>query len=158
MFKDPIPCQLTVMVMVQNEKKEILTVDRIKSWTGVTFPGGHLEPGESFLECARREVLEETGFKIHNLSLCGLIHWYNRDDGQRYLVHCLRAEVREGSLKDSGEGPSAWLTMEDLLQANLSPGFKEQLRLFTEARLVEAFGTYGASGDSQLNYDDGGKL
>lgn len=27
-------------------------------------PGGHLEPGESFAECARREVLEETGLQV----------------------------------------------------------------------------------------------
>jgi len=29
-------------------------------------PGGHLEYGESFAECARREVLEETGLEVGN--------------------------------------------------------------------------------------------
>lgn len=28
------------------------------------FPGGHLEGGESFYDCARRETLEETGLEI----------------------------------------------------------------------------------------------
>ncbi len=28
------------------------------------FPGGHIEPGESVFECARREVFEETGLSI----------------------------------------------------------------------------------------------
>jgi 8-oxo-dGTP diphosphatase len=32
-----------------------------------SFPGGHLEYMEGFEECARREVLEETGMKIKNI-------------------------------------------------------------------------------------------
>lgn len=34
-----------------------------------SFPGGHLEHGESIIDCAKREVLEETGIKIKNPKL-----------------------------------------------------------------------------------------
>ena len=30
------------------------------------FPGGHLEENETFIECIKREVLEETGIKIED--------------------------------------------------------------------------------------------
>ena len=158
MFKEPVPCQLTVMVMVENTNNEILTIHRVKSWQGVTFPGGHLLPGESILNCARREVAEETGIVITELRMVGMIHWYNRDNGERYLVNCLRAVADGGALQDSPEGPCAWLTLSQLLQAPLSPGFNDQLKIFTDPHLTEAFGTYGAAGDSPFSYDDGGKI
>jgi 8-oxo-dGTP pyrophosphatase MutT (NUDIX family) len=42
-----------------------------------TPPGGHVEPGESMEECARREFLEETGYRL------GTLYFLDRflDDG-----------------------------------------------------------------------------
>ncbi|MGD9239262.1 MAG: NUDIX hydrolase [Desulfobacterales bacterium] len=38
------------------------------------IPAGTLEPGESPLECAKRELLEETGFQAQELILLGKVH------------------------------------------------------------------------------------
>lgn len=38
---------LTNMCLIENKKtKEVLTINRVKDWCGVAFPGGHIEEGE----------------------------------------------------------------------------------------------------------------
>ena len=54
------------MCMIQNGDK-VLVQDRVNpDWPGITFPGGHVERGESFVEAVIREVKEETGLTISN--------------------------------------------------------------------------------------------
>ncbi len=46
------------------------------------FPGGHLEENETFEECLKREVLEETGIELTNEVINGPfleIDYYNKD-------------------------------------------------------------------------------
>lgn len=43
---------------MQNQKGQILLIYRRGKWD---LPKGHLERGESMQECAKREVMEETG-------------------------------------------------------------------------------------------------
>ncbi|MBO5620970.1 MAG: NUDIX domain-containing protein, partial [Butyrivibrio sp.] len=63
-------------VLVENEKGQILLQKR--SDTGEwCVPGGALEPGETYIEAAQRELSEEVGIKVENLELFGL---YSGDD------------------------------------------------------------------------------
>ena len=48
-------CVLTNMCMVYDGNR-ILVQDRMNpNWPGITFPGGHIEPNESFVESVIRE-------------------------------------------------------------------------------------------------------
>lgn len=38
------------------------------------FPAGKLEPGEPTLQCAQRELLEETGYRATEWALAGVLH------------------------------------------------------------------------------------
>lgn len=57
----------TNMCMIENEQRQILVQDRQGlSWSGITFPGGHVEQKESFHDAVVREIEEETGLTISN--------------------------------------------------------------------------------------------
>ena len=56
------PAVFTNMCMISDGNGNILVQDRRNpDWPGITFPGGHVEPGEAFTASVIREVLEETG-------------------------------------------------------------------------------------------------
>ncbi|SFB70613.1 NUDIX hydrolase [Butyrivibrio sp. YAB3001] len=92
-------------VLIENEKGQVLLQRR--SDTGQwCVPGGALEPGETYIEAAKREIYEEVGIKVDDLELFGLysgddrkIHYPNGD-----LVYSLsvifKATKYEGTISD----------------------------------------------------------
>ena len=56
--------EMTTMVMVYDRKSDrVLVIDRLKKYKGISFPGGHVEPGESVYDCAVREVRVKRGLR-----------------------------------------------------------------------------------------------
>lgn len=55
------------MVKIYNKKTgQVLVLDKVKKygWEGLTFPGGKVEFGESFVDSVIREAKEETNLDI----------------------------------------------------------------------------------------------
>ena len=53
------------MCMVYDKEGNVVALDKVgKNYSGTTFPGGHVEPGETFRESVIREIYEETGLTI----------------------------------------------------------------------------------------------
>ncbi len=63
------------------------------SWS---FPGGHLEFGESWEECARREVLEETGLRIRHPKFVQLTNDVFLKENKHYITIYIQAKWHSG--------------------------------------------------------------
>ena len=129
----------TNMCMVYDHDGNILVQDRKNpDWPGVTFPGGHVEPGESFVESVIREVREETGLTVENPVLCGTKQFQD-EDGARYVVLFYKASRFHGKLTSSDEGEVFWIPRSTLARYNLSVDFEEMVRIFEEDNLSEFY-------------------
>ena len=62
------------------------------------FPGGHLEFGETVEACARREVDEEAGICIRNISPCGYTNDVFIDAGKHYVTLFVSSDYDGGEL------------------------------------------------------------
>lgn len=132
---------LTNMCMIYDkENNKVLVQNRVKSWKGITFPGGHVEKGESIVESTIREIKEETGLTISNLEPCGIIQWYNKDKDESYFVFNYRTSVYSGKLlHKTDEGDVFWVHKNELAQLQFAEGMEERLPMFFEKAFVEGF-------------------
>jgi len=63
-------------------------------------PGGHLEFGESWEDCARREVREETGMLIKNIRFMTATNDIFAKEGKHYITIALVADWKSGEPKN----------------------------------------------------------
>lgn len=133
-----IPVTLTNMCMVCDGDK-VLVQDRVDpDWPGITFPGGHVESGESFCASVIREVYEETGLTIENPRLCGIKEWEN-SDGSRYMVLLYKANRFSGEIHSSSEGDVYWAPLTDLPNLRLTEHFDKIMDVYLRDDLSEFF-------------------
>lgn len=125
------------LCMVYDNEGNVLVENRVKKdWKGIVFPGGHVEPGESFVESAVREVWEETGLTVRNLQLCGLKQW-TMEDGGRYIVIFFKTNCFEGKIRSSEEGEVFWIPLKDIGSYPLAKDFDKTLEVFLSDELTE---------------------
>jgi len=129
---------ITNMCMVYDGALVLVQDRKDPQWPGLTFPGGHVEKGESFTDAVIREVLEETGLKISSPQLCGIKDWTN-DDGSRYMVLFYKTDKFEGTLTSSDEGEVYWLELSEMKQCPLADGMDKMLEVFLNDDLSEHF-------------------
>ena len=127
--------ELTVLCLIQDGNR-ILLQNRIKKdWQGYTLPGGHVEPGESFVDAVIREMKEETGLDILKPRLVG-IKQFPIEDG-RYIVLLFKTESFSGQVVSSDEGEMKWVECDRLSEINTVDDLDDLLKVFNAPDLNE---------------------
>ena len=129
---------ITNMCMVFDGSKVLVQDKKDEDYSGITFPGGHVEKGESFTDAVIREVFEETGLKISSPKLCGIKDWM-REDGTRYMVLFYKTDKFEGTVTSSDEGEVYWIELEEMKQKKLAYGMDKMLEVFLDENISEYF-------------------
>ena len=129
----------TNLCMIYDREGNVLVQRRNDpDWPGICFPGGHVEPGESFVESVIREVREETGLTIENPILCGTKQ-FPTCQGERYVVLFYKTDRFSGRLRSSDEGEVFWLPRRELPGHGLVEDFMDMVRVMESDTLSEFY-------------------
>lgn len=111
---------VTVATVVARDGRLLLVEERVAGELVLNQPAGHLEPGESLLDAARRETLEETGWEVAPAAFLGSYLWRSPRDGRSFLRFAFSAEaIRHDADRrlDTGIERVVWMPPAELAAA-----------------------------------------
>jgi 8-oxo-dGTP diphosphatase len=100
-FNKELRPKVGTAVYILNNHNQVLLMKRQGSHGAGTWcpPGGHLEFGESFLDCAKRETKEESDLDIIDAALWGVTNDIFKEEGKHYITLALKASGYSGQAK-----------------------------------------------------------
>lgn len=95
-----------VLIVAQRPDGRVLVVRQFRYALGrsvLEMPAGRIEPGEDLETCARRELVEETGFEARNWQHLGTIHPCLGYSDERIEIFLARELTEVGARPDEDE-------------------------------------------------------
>ena len=113
---------VTVAVIVEREGKFLMVEEEILDHHEDVYnqPAGHVEKGETLIEAAKREALEETGFEVEPIALLGLYTYTpEKTPDTTYYRVCFIANAIHHYERPLDEGiiRAVWLTLDEIISS-----------------------------------------
>jgi ADP-ribose pyrophosphatase YjhB (NUDIX family) len=108
---------VTVAAVIEQAGRFLLVEEETDGGLRFNQPAGHLEAGESLVEAAAREVLEETAHRFRPESLVGIYQWPRPDGAVTYLRFAFAGRVdgvEAGRALDAGILRAVWMSLQEV--------------------------------------------
>ncbi len=119
------------VVMIQKGEYVLLLDRKHDDFKGFIPQGGLVEFPESFVDGAIREVKEETGLSVHNLTFKGISEFVNPKGQARYIMFNYWTDHFEGELiENPPEGELNWVKINDAKHLPMQDDIRRRLIYF----------------------------
>ncbi len=131
--------KVLTLTLIQKDQELLLGLKKrgfgMGKWNGF---GGKLEPGETIIEAASREVYEECNLASKNLVEFGLINFSWLSKQQDLEVHVFKCTEFSGEVEESEEMKPAWFSLDKIPYNKMWDDANYWLPLFLANKKFEA--------------------
>ena len=109
---------VTVASVIERHGRFLMVEERVGGRRVLNQPAGHLEAGESLVDAAVRETLEETACRFAPTAIVGLYLWHGADGRPTFLRVAFAGEAGDpetGRRLDPDILGCHWLTRDELI-------------------------------------------
>ena len=118
MNKDWIP-HVTVATIVENDNKFLMVEEDLHGKKLLNQPAGHLDEGETLIEAAIRETLEESAWQVSISHLVEFAQWTSPNSNTHFLRACFAGTAIKhfpNQKLDDGIIRSLWMSRDEVKQ------------------------------------------
>ena len=109
---------VTVAAIIVHNGAFLLVEEETRAGVRLNQPAGHLEAGETLVDAAVRETLEETGYRVMPTALVGVYRWQASETAATFIRFAFAGDVvahDPGRTLDKGIMRALWLSHDELV-------------------------------------------
>ncbi len=110
---------ITVATIIEKDNKFLLVEEDLHGKKILNQPAGHLDEGETLIEAAIRETLEESGYQVEIHHMVEMAQWTSPNSHTHFLRTCFAGSVVEYFPEqelDDGIIRALWMTRNEVAQ------------------------------------------